>query len=257
MPPFLAEATLSEHAGVRYLHLDSIWVQGAMRIRKPQALELDYIQRMMAPLLLRQGADVVKGRAVQLGLGAAALTKFTHKVLRMKTTVVEINPSVIAACRAWFHLPDDDRRLSVVQGDAALWVADPMHIDTVDLLQVDLYDHDAAAPVLDSEAFYADCRRVLSEAGVMSVNLFGEHASFERSIQRMRSAFGEGAVGHLQPCREGNTIALACKSAHWPDRDVLLARAQSLQTRYSLPATRWVKLLQPPTLKASTSSPMR
>jgi spermidine synthase len=32
-------------------------------------------------------------------------------------------------------------------------------LGTVDALQVDLYDHEAAAPVLDSADFYADCRR--------------------------------------------------------------------------------------------------
>ena len=44
----LAGATLSEFEGVRYLHLGTPWVQGAMRIRKPRQLELEYVQRMMA-----------------------------------------------------------------------------------------------------------------------------------------------------------------------------------------------------------------
>ncbi len=30
--------TISEHAGVRYLHLDTPWVQGAMRLAKPDAV---------------------------------------------------------------------------------------------------------------------------------------------------------------------------------------------------------------------------
>jgi len=47
----LPEATVSEGDGVRYLHLGSIWVQGAMRIRKPQQVELEYVQRMLASLL--------------------------------------------------------------------------------------------------------------------------------------------------------------------------------------------------------------
>ena len=33
--PELAPATISEADGVRYLHLGTPWVQGAMRIRKP------------------------------------------------------------------------------------------------------------------------------------------------------------------------------------------------------------------------------
>ena len=62
---------------------------------------------------------MAKRHAMQLGLGAAALTKFCRKKLRMKTTAIELNPQVVAACRLWFKLPADDARLSVVLGDAA------------------------------------------------------------------------------------------------------------------------------------------
>ena len=51
--PELAPATISEADGVRYLHLGTPWVQGAMRIRQSLKLELDYVQRMMAWMLLR------------------------------------------------------------------------------------------------------------------------------------------------------------------------------------------------------------
>jgi spermidine synthase len=51
------------------------------------------------------------------------------------------------------------RKLRVVLADAAKEIRDPMWLGTVDALQVDLYDHEAAAPVLDSADFYADCRR--------------------------------------------------------------------------------------------------
>ena len=43
---------ISEEAGVRFLHFGSEWVQGAMRLRKPWALELVYTREMMAGLLL-------------------------------------------------------------------------------------------------------------------------------------------------------------------------------------------------------------
>ena len=79
-------------------------------------------------------------------------------------------------------------------------------------LCVDLYDHEAAAPVLDDESFYADCRALLAEDGVMSVNLFGRQASFERSMARIAAAFGSDRLWHLKPTREGNTIAVATHS---------------------------------------------
>ena len=42
--------------------------------------------------------------------------------------------------------------------DADAWVHDPAHRHSVQLLHVDLYDQDAAAPVLDDARFYAACR---------------------------------------------------------------------------------------------------
>ncbi|MDM4767201.1 spermidine synthase [Pelomonas sp. SE-A7] len=240
-----APATLSEFDGVRFLHLDSIWVQGAMRIRKPQQLELEYIQRMMAWMLWRDDAELREGHAVQLGLGAAALTRFSHKVLRMKTTAVELNPSVITACRAWFHLPDDDRRLTVLNEDAGAWVAREANLQTVQVLNVDLYDHEAAGPVLDDEAFYSNCHAVLAEGGLMTVNLFGRSASFARSAGRIARAFGSDQVWSLAPTKEGNTVVVAARGVRVPERDELERRAANIESQYGLPARKWLRLVRP------------
>jgi spermidine synthase len=238
-------ATISEADGVRYLHLGTPWVQGAMRIRKPLAIELEYVQRMMVWLLLRNGADLGKGHAVQLGLGAGAITRFCHSKLRLQTTAVEVNPSVIGAGRAWFHLPQDSARLEVLEMDASKYVADPRRADSVQVLCVDLYDHEAAAPVLDSEAFYADCRRILSDDGVLSVNLFGRQSSFPRSLQRIVGAFGAAQVRTMQPTREGNSIVVALKSEPFPAQSLLAARAQNIETRFHLPARKWLRMIRP------------
>jgi hypoxanthine-DNA glycosylase len=237
--------TLSEADGVRYLHLGSIWVQGAMRIAKPQHVELDYVQRMLASLLWLPLEGWRGGRAVQLGLGAGAVTRFTAQQLRMPTTVVEINREVVAANTAWFHLPP---RAEVVCGDAGHWLqqAEP---DAVRLLHVDLYDQDAAAPVLDSEPFYAACRRVLeADGGVMSVNLFGRHASFARSIGHIAAAFGAEQVWSLRPTREGNTVVVAGRGVVVPDRDALVRRAEAIESRFGalgLPARKWLRMVRP------------
>ena len=108
---------------------------------------------------------------------------------------------------------------------------------------VDLYDHEAASPVLDDEDFYRACWRVLDDGGVMTVNLFGRDASFGRSASRIEAAFGEGRMAMLKPTREGNTIVLAWKGFELPDREVLVQRAETLQARWDLPAAKWVKLL--------------
>jgi spermidine synthase len=241
-------ATMSEQDGVRYLHLGTPWVQGAMRVRKPQAIELEYVQRMMAWMLWRPADEVARGHAVQLGLGAAAITRFTHGVMRMRTTAVELNPTVISACRLWFKLPPDDARLEVVQADAGRWVEDPAHLESADVLSVDLYDHEAAAPVLDSDAFYAACRGVLVHGGLMAVNLFGRDASFPASAARIAAAFGGDQAWSLRPTREGNTVVIAARGVEVPDRETLAARADNIEARYGLPARKWLRMVRPLTL---------
>jgi len=243
--PTWGPATLSEFDGVRYLHLDSIWVQGAMRIRKPDQIELEYVQRMCAWMLWRDTAQLGDGHAVQLGLGAAALTRFCHGPLKMRTTAVEINPEVIAACRQWFRLPANDARLEVVNDDAGRWVQDDSRLQTVDVLNVDVYDHDAASPVLDDEAFYAACRGLLVDGGLMTVNLFGRSASFARSAARIARAFGSDQVWSLAPTKEGNTVVVAARGVVVPDREVLEQRAATIESRFKLPARKWLRLVRP------------
>jgi len=241
----LPDVHFSDQGDVRYLHLGTEWVQGSMRLDDPWAIHLEYVQRMMAWLLFMAPDSVAHRHAMQFGLGAASITKFCHRVLRMKTTAIELNPKVIAACRLWFKLPRDDRRLSVVLGDAAEVAAHEHWRDQVDALQVDLYDEEAAAPVLDSQAFYADCRRLLTEDGCMTVNLFGRSASFERSLSRIRGAFGADSVWAFKPTREGNTIVLALRTAQRPTRSELMARAEDVQARWGLPAPKWLRVLRP------------
>ena len=243
-PVELPQVTLSEHEGVRYLHLGSIWIQGGMRIKKPQQVELDYIQRMLASLLWLPTETLGEGLAVQLGLGAGAITRFTARQLGMPTTAVEINPQVIAVNLSQFHLP---REVEVVRGDAADWLAQATAA-SVRLLHVDLYDHEAAAPVLDDEAFYGACRRVLEPGGVFSVNLFGRHSSYAQSLARIVAAFGADQVWSLRPTREGNTVVVAGRAVVRPDRHTLAARAATIEARFGalgLPARKWLRMVRP------------
>ena len=240
----LPEVNFSDYNGVRCLHLGTEWVQGSMKLDDPYAIELEYVQRMMAWLLFFEPTRVATRHAMQLGLGAGALTKFCRRQLRMKTTVIELNPQVLVACRGWFKLPPEDAKLQVVIADAAQEIQKPEWQGTVDALQVDLYDHEAAAPVLDDEAFYAQCRVLLTDEGCMTVNLFGRASSYERSLSRITAAFGEEAVWAFKPTREGNTVVLAQRSATRPKRPLLQQRAEEIEARWGLPARKWLKVFK-------------
>jgi spermidine synthase len=242
----LPAVTVSEHDGVRYLHLDSPWVLGAMRIARPRVVELEYVQRMLAWMLWRPSEALGEGHAVQLGLGAGTITRFCRQ-LGMRCTAVELNPGVIRAGRQWFRLPHDDERLEIVNDDAQHWL-ERAAAQSAQVLCVDLYDHEAAAPVLDSEDFYAGCRDLLAHGGVMSVNLFGRRASFAASAARIVGVFGARQVWHLRPTREGNTVVIAARGVTVPDRETLLARAAFIERHYGasgLPARKWLRMVRP------------
>ena len=161
-----------------------------MRIDDPLAIELEYVRRMMVWMLVRDATALAGAHAVQLGLGAGAITRFCSKRLKMRCTAVELNPRVVDVCRQWFRLPPPSPGFEILGMDAQRFVDDPRRRGTIDVLCVDLYDHEAASPVLDSAAFYRACFDVLAAGGVMTVNLFGHNASFETSTRRIAAAFG-------------------------------------------------------------------
>jgi hypothetical protein len=59
------------------------------------------------------------------------------------------------------------------------------------------------------------------------------------------------AVWAFKPTREGNTVVLARRSALAPGKTELAIRAEAIQSRWGLPAKRWLKVFKP--LKASTA----
>ena len=216
-----------------------------MLMDAPTVLVHEYIQRMMAWLLFIDSDTAPRRQAMQLGLGAGSLTKFCHKEVRMKTVAIELNPQVLVACRGWFKLPVDNARMRVVLADAALEIQNPQWWGTVDALQVDLYDHEAATPGLDSLPFYSNCRRLLTEDGCMTVNLFGRSSSYQRSVEKISAAFGANAVWAFKPTRAGNTVVLAQRTPSRPNRSTWNERAELIQTRWGLPAKQWARVLKP------------
>ncbi|SAL50673.1 spermidine synthase-like protein [Caballeronia turbans] len=237
--PRFAPVTFSEEGGVRYLHFGTEWVQGAMRLKKPDHIELEYAQQMMAWLLFVGTPE----RIVQLGLGAAALTKFCYRFLKpANVEAVELNPAVVIAARAMFELPYDDARLTVTERDAWEFVNDRGNHGTIGALQIDLYDATARGPVLDSVSFYRACRACLTpEAGVVTINLFGDHPSFVRNMRHLNEAFDHRVIA-LPEVHDGNRVAIAFAGpALDVSFDALDARAKLIEAQLGLPARKWVK----------------
>jgi spermidine synthase len=233
----LGVISFSEQDGVRYLHFGSRWIQGAVRIGRPDALVLAYVRDMMAWLMLLDPPREI----LQLGLGAASLTRFCHRRMpESRVTVVEIDPDVVDVARQWFGLPEPDDRLQVHIGDAGRFVARPDLAGRFGVVQVDLYDAAAAGPVRDSARFYADCHRLLAEPGILVVNLFGRDAAFERSGRRVERCFGQTAI--VDPLEAGNLILFGFKGPPITvGRAWLEERGRLVHARYGLATSRWTR----------------
>ena len=197
----------SEEAGVRFLHFGSAWVQGAMRIARPYSLELEYTREMAACLLLRPDPDWPK-RVLQVGLGAASLTKFWYRHRpETKQSIIEINPAVVLMAQQSFKLPANDARIEIEIADGVAWMHEDRK-DKFDCIMIDGYDHNARFGALGTEAFYRDCRARMTRRGLLVVNLFGRAHGYKKQIENLRLAF-DNRVLALAPVEGGNAIAFA------------------------------------------------
>lgn len=196
---------ISEERGIRYLHFGSRWVQGAMRIGRPWALELEYTRLMMMPLVARYDR-AWPASVLQVGLGSASFTRFLHKHRpQSRITVVEIVPEVVAAARQYFKLPEDER-VTIEIGDGHDWLIGTRR--RFDLILVDAFDAKGRCGMIDSEPFYLNCRDHLARGGIVSFNLMARTRAAAPAIARIRAAFGE-RVWVLPQSEAGNVAVLA------------------------------------------------
>lgn len=230
---------IREEAGVRYLHFGTDWVQGAMRLARPNHLVLAYTQEMLSFLLFRD----VPRRVLMIGLGAGSLVRyFRHRMPDAHCTVIEINPSVIAIAHQFFRLPVDDDRLQVEVGDGYAHVMESTAC--YDAIFVDGYDHHARAGRLQSLDFYRACRARLAPQGVMVANVFGRVRGHGATKRHLREAFADAVL--LLPSAEASNV-VATGFAEPPATVTvgdLRDRAELLHDRYGLPFAKWVHRLQ-------------
>lgn len=186
------------------LHFSISEIQSRMQIHDPHALDLEYTRTMMGFLLFKpEPRDIA-----MIGLGGGSLAKFCFLFLpQARIQVVEINPHVIAL-RDEFHVPPDDDRFSVLQGDGAAFVRDGDA--TCDVLMVDGFDCDGQPSHLSSQAFYDACFERLQPDGMLVVNLFSHDALYDLYVDRIRRSFSDQVLV-VNGIDHSNGVVLACK----------------------------------------------
>ena len=191
-----------EDSDTRYLYFSFAHVQSAMRIKKPDSLELAYTRKMMSFALFNPKPR----RILMLGLGGGSLAKFCHRHFPdSEITVIEINEHVLAFSEE-FCVPREDERFRIVLGDAAEFVATTDQ--TFDVILVDAFDREGFASSICNTEFYDHLKHQLDDGGLIVCNLAGDNKERAAHLRMLRRTFGENTLS-IPVGFDDNDIAIA------------------------------------------------
>jgi len=232
-----AKPFILDDGRVRRLYFTLRYVQSAMTLKNPHALEFAYTRKMMAFLLFHPNPK----RILLIGLGGGSLAKFCHKHLpRARITAIEIDPTVIAMSGQFGVAADE--RLAIVEADAADYL--PAAQADTDVLLLDGFDRDGIAPSLSDPAFFDAARRRLRPNGLLVANLAGAEDNWRPHLAMLRDAFEERVI-LVRVGGDDNYIAFAFTDANFPPNWSLLEKtALGLQRRHGLDYPEFLRKLK-------------
>ncbi len=227
-----------EHDRLRYLYFSLRFIQSAMRVDDPDALDLAYTRKMMAFLLFKPRPR----NLLLLGLGGGSLAKFCYRHLPATQLVtLEIDPHVLAL-RDEFLVPRDDHRFSVIEGDGARYVAE--HAGETDVLLVDTFNESGVAPSLADGDFFGHAHRCLASDGILVMNVAGNKTAYAPHVERISQQF-DGRVIAISVRDDANFILFAFKDpAFEPRWKWLTAGAAELRNRFGLDFHQFARQLE-------------
>lgn len=229
---------VSESNGIRSLHLGSVTIQSAMRIREPFALELTYTRGMMCFLLFYSNIKHV----LAIGLGGGSITKYIHAYCAdITSTVIELNLKIIQIARSQFYVPENDERLEIIEGDGLKYLA--AHSNASDVLLIDAFDSNGIPPDFCSQDFFDQCANTLTNSGILVINLWGSDKNFDIYLQRIEQSFS-GNVLILPTGKPGNIAVFGFKLEPVDLRMASLRdRAKALEKHHKIEFSQFVETL--------------
>lgn len=185
----------------RILTFGSVFEQSCMDRSDPSLLVHDYAKAMMLVMAFIDAPQTV----VLLGVGGGAIIRSVmalHPEARIDAA--ELRPEVVEIARDWFEIPSSDR-IRIHIGDAAHYLAS-REARSTDVLFSDLYHAHGMSPLQTQEVFLRECRRVLTDAGWLVMNVYAASELAEPFLARMKTQF---AQMWLCTVEDGNQVLLA------------------------------------------------
>lgn len=220
---------VTETDGIRSMHLGSPTIQSSMKVKDPYALVLAYSWGAMSSLLFKP--DIT--RLTLVGLGGGSIAKYVWKFCpQIQQTVIELNPQVIQVARSHFFVPDDDERLTIIEGDGIAYIQ--QHLGGTDWLMMDAFGSNGLPPDFCTQSFFDDCAEALTPNGLLAINLWGSDKRFDIYMQRMEQSF-DGRVLMMPTGKPGNIIVFGLKpELAMPDLPTLRKRAQDAMQSHGI-----------------------
>lgn len=201
---------VDENENVRSLQFGTVARQSTMFRNAPNALALSYTHCVMTSLAFSRTPP---RSALALGLGGGSLVKFLlAECADCQVDAVERRAAVIATAQQYFDLPPTHPRLDIHCGDAGQFLSTRVADSPgcYDLILVDLHDSSGMAPVVRRPEFFETCRNLLSEHGVLAVNLwYGYREKEEREARDSLEAAFTPRVLYLPVAGKLNCIGFA------------------------------------------------
>jgi spermidine synthase len=232
-----------DNAGIRALHFGSEARQSTMSLAEPNKLLSLYARTMMGWLLFKPHCD----HCLMIGLGGGILPKyFLNTFPECKIKVIEYRHNVVKIAHSYFGLPLSPR-LKIKIEDAAIYMRrqSVKHAEQHDLILVDAFDHEGMAEVVIQAAFFDNCKTLLTDDGILVMNLWGTNkALFNQIAWNLQQVFGEKLL--FLPVRgRGNVIGFAFneKSSQLTLKQLRI-KALELQETYQLEFTHFLSDLK-------------
>jgi spermidine synthase len=229
-----------EEKGVRSLHFGSSPKQSSMLLDEPNRLHSPYARAMMAWLLFRDNPE----KLLMIGLGGGILAKYyLYHFPECYIKAVECRKTVVKIARSHFGLPLDPR-LKVLIDDGGQYIRKKsrQQTDVHDLLIIDAFDQEGLAEPVKQQAFFDDCKNLLSEDGILIVNLWSTDKSLFEEIAWYLGRSFNWRVLFLPVRKRGNIIGFAF-SEKMPQITLkqLKTRAVQLESQYQIEFPKFIR----------------
>lgn len=219
-----------DHKGTRSLYFGTQARQSSMLLYAPNQLALEYTRNMLVGLLFQPKPK----RILLIGLGGGSLARYLLAHLpETRIDCVETRPTVVDVARRCFQLPDAELlRIHIDDGARFLHAAPLQHYD---MILVDAYDSGGVHPSVCPASFHSNCRRVLTDTGVLAMNLWSTPNSRVRAVVTDMQRGFDSQVLRLPLPQRANLIALGLVRPHSrKELKALRELARELKTRFAL-----------------------